>query len=300
MNSAHTLFVLVLFLASGIAQATSDLRGRLHQSASPFQSAAVSMTYGPDPEETADVVLPFFGGSGAAVVLIHGGGWSAGDKQDMSGEASRLASAGFVVININYRLGKAGDAHTYWPAQLEDVQLAVRWAKKYAQDLRIDPERICAYGASAGGHLALFLGYDREIHPGDRASLYPEFSPAVNCAITFSGPADLTQQSTYAEFSVLPFVGSSDPGAIAKMLRDASPLFLVNEQSVPTLILQGRNDTIVPQALADELDSALSKNRVPHTYQLLDGGHVYQDTPEDQKKAAEQEIVDFLAAQLHL
>jgi acetyl esterase/lipase len=69
-----------------------------------------------------------------------------------------FAMAGFNVVSINYRLASYGDRTTQWNAQLQDVQLAIRWLRQNANRFRIDPTRIGALGESAGGHLALFLG----------------------------------------------------------------------------------------------------------------------------------------------
>ena len=97
------------------------------------------------------------------VVFLHGGGWRLGSRH--VGRARRsprcrpspfeqVARAGIAVASIDYRL--SGEA--IWPAQLHDAKAAVRWLRARAGELGIDPDRIAAWGESAGGHLAELLG----------------------------------------------------------------------------------------------------------------------------------------------
>jgi acetyl esterase/lipase len=293
------LFMLALsLLGAQPAPAGDSINDRLRYGINPFLSADMDLPYGPDPEERADVIKHSLWANGAAVVMIHGGGWSEGERLHMSADAQRLANEGFTVINISYRLGKAGKPHTFWPAQLQDAQLAVRWARKNAGELGIDAQRICAYGASAGGHLSMLLGYARTIQPGDRADIFTEQSPAVNCVVNVGGPANLSHPAIIAKISVLPFLGTSKPEEIREILRAASPIHFLDENSAPTMIVQGREDDVVPKALSGELTSELKKKNLPFLYLEVDGGHVFMGTPDDQREAAEGKITSFLKSHL--
>ncbi len=94
------------------------------------------------------------------VLFLHGGGWrlgsrhSAGPQFAGSAPFEQLAQAGIGVASIDYRL--SGEA--VWPAQLHDAKAAVRWLRSRADELDVDPDRIAAWGESAGGHLAALLG----------------------------------------------------------------------------------------------------------------------------------------------
>ena len=92
----------------------------------------------------------------AAILIIHGGGWNAGSKNDIVYRALMVdyAMKGYVVANMNYRLTREAP----FPACIEDVRCAIRWMKANADKLGIDPERIGTYGHSAGGHLSLMAG----------------------------------------------------------------------------------------------------------------------------------------------
>jgi acetyl esterase/lipase len=87
-----------------------------------------------------------------AILAIHGGGWRAGDKAWADQFAKEFCPRGYVVFSINYRLSTRRNGK--WPAQIEDVQKALRYLRDNARQLRINPDRIASLGVSAGGHLA--------------------------------------------------------------------------------------------------------------------------------------------------
>src|SRR5688572_18356753 len=87
-----------------------------------------------------------------AILAIHGGAWRGGDKAWGEQFAEELCPYGYVVISINYRLSSR--LNGTWPAQIEDVQKALKYIRANAGRFRVDPDRIAALGMSAGGHLA--------------------------------------------------------------------------------------------------------------------------------------------------
>ncbi|HET6324359.1 MAG TPA: alpha/beta hydrolase, partial [Planctomycetaceae bacterium] len=96
-----------------------------------------------------------------AIVFIHGGGWSGGDRGTYAREIQAAAKRGYVAVTIEYRLtqpDKTGKAKYPFPAQIEDCKCAVRWLRANAEKYHVDPNRIGATGGSAGGHLSLLVG----------------------------------------------------------------------------------------------------------------------------------------------
>src|SRR5256884_8989955 len=89
-----------------------------------------------------------------AVVVVHGGGWTQGDKALFAQQSNQLAQRGFVAFSINYRLAPA---HPY-PAAVDDVEAAVAWVRTHAKEYGVDPKRVGALGGSAGGHPVGMLG----------------------------------------------------------------------------------------------------------------------------------------------
>src|SRR5581483_9639692 len=87
-----------------------------------------NIAYGPDPAQHLDVCIPpsGFPPGRPAVVMIHGGYWTVGDRQAYAAPCRMAAGEGIVSVTIDYRLAN-GDPHNYWPAQAVDAQLAVRW-----------------------------------------------------------------------------------------------------------------------------------------------------------------------------
>lgn len=122
--------------------------------------------------EKADLYLPGTqdGPPRPAVVIIHGGGWTGGDKgaKREINIGTTLANAGFVGLSINYRLQKK-DGPPAWPGNLHDCKAAVRYLRAQAKDLHIDPDFVGVIGGSAGGHLAALVGLTGG-RPGPRSS----------------------------------------------------------------------------------------------------------------------------------
>jgi acetyl esterase/lipase len=256
-----------------------------------------NLAYGPveNVAERLDLCTP----NGAAslepgVVLIHGGGFIGGEKEDYEALCLALASHGFVVATLNYRLSPANT----WPAPLVDVQLAVRWLRAHASDTHLDPQRLCALGDSAGGNLAVFLGVLHSIHPGDKASLLTDQSPSVSCVVDAFGPVDLTSLGANPFWQAIfpQLFGQGKQNNLA-LQRDASPLFDVTALSAPTLIIQGSIDNTVPSSQSLALQRALQQAGVSVSYISFPGGHEYTGLSAQQRQAINLQILTFLTNQ---
>ena len=89
--------------------------------------------------------------NGAGVLLVHGGSWINGDRTQLRGYGILLGRIGYTCLACEYRL--AQDAQ--WPAQIDDVNVALRYLHEHAAELGVDQGKIAVSGNSAGGHLAL-------------------------------------------------------------------------------------------------------------------------------------------------
>jgi acetyl esterase/lipase len=199
-----------------------------------------------------------------AIVVIHGGGWLEGDKSSFAsrqhgvpGNIEDFAALGFVAVTINYRL--SGEAP--FPAALEDCKCAVRWLRAHAEQFHVDPERIGAYGNSAGGHLALLLGMT-----GNEAGLegegpFPDRSSLVQAVVSDSGPIDLLYQDRHDRLrrAVRDFLGGPPEGERRVAYRKASPLHHVAPGTPPLLLIYGASDEQVPVETADRFVVALGR-----------------------------------------
>lgn len=203
-----------------------------------------------------------------AVVVIHGGAWMGGKRQDMTQLASSLADQGFVAATVSYRLAPKHK----WPAMLDDVQTSVRFLRANASRFGIDPKRIGATGASAGGHLALMLGFreTRDAKPPE----FPSHSSRVAAVFNIFGPTDMRRDfPTSVDFLFQAVLGKPKAQA-SKEIEDASPVAHITNGAAPVYTLHGKTDPLVPFAQALWLDECLKKAGIPHELVLVEGmGH---------------------------
>ena len=196
-----------------------------------------------------------------AVVVVHGGGWTAGDKSLFAQQSSQLAQRGFVAFSVDYRLAPA---HPY-PAAVEDVEAAVAWVRKHAKQYGVDPKRIGALGGSAGGHLVGMLAADGE---GSLASGH-----RVAAVVSWSGPMDFVSLApaagTNAGSSIRSFLGCL-PDACPDTYAAASPVTHVDKTDSPMLIVNSANE-LVPKSQADAMKAALDAAGVANQEIILPG-----------------------------
>jgi acetyl esterase/lipase len=202
---------------------------------------------------SGDLYLPKASGAHPAIVAIHGGGWQIGGPFGYQYWGPYLASRGYAVYAISYRLSKPGQKT--FPEALHDVRAAIQFLKGRAAELRINPERIGVMGDSAGGHLAALvaLAGDNPAFSGAYESdPYAAQSTKVKVAIPVYGVFDLYQQwqhdleSRPRDSIVEKFIGVS---AIddKRAYFDASPLSYVSAKNNGTsfLVVWGTRDDIV-------------------------------------------------------
>ena len=222
-----------------------------------------------------DPVVASAGRPGRPLVLwLHGGGWEAGSKHDCP--ATPLLAREYVVASVGYRLS----SQAVFPAQIEDCKAAVRWLRAHADEYGIDPQRIGAWGASAGGHLGALLGTTAGTRRFDVGGNLDQ-SSAVQCVLDWFGPADLLR---WGDPPIGLFMDSPNT-AVARLLggpvrahtelaRSASPVYYVDQESAPFLIMHGDRDDTVPLQQSEELHAALQRAGVESTLKVLPGaGH---------------------------
>jgi acetyl esterase/lipase len=213
-----------------------------------------------------DARVPDGAGPFPAVILVHGGGWTAGDK---SGGPRRgymypmhepLERAGFAWFSINYRLAPQ---HRY-PACIEDVETAIRWVKANAAKYRVDPRRIALSGESAGGHLVAL------------AAVRADETTRLAAIIPFYGVFDLVAMTTPGEALRRNFVALFDRQTTDEptraLLRDASPLSAVKPGLPPFLLVHGTADATVPLVQSEHMQVRLRAAGVPCELQTVEKG----------------------------
>lgn len=237
-----------------------------------LSNVLTNVAYGADPAQKMDLYLPTgFTGLRPGVILIHGGGWQAGDKGFYTGMGHALADRGFVAFSVNYRL----TPKSQYPAQANDVQRAVRWMRSHAADYHLDPARIGALGDSAGGHLSLILGTQDALDNADKALAAQ--SSRVQCVVDFYGPSDLTTATPevpqtdgqrYVAQVLHDLLGGA-PQQHTALARQASPLFSAGAKSAPTLIITGMDDPLVSPDQSERMADALHAAGVEVTLAIM-------------------------------
>ena len=206
-----------------------------------------------------------------AVVLVHGGGMWTGSRADMADPARQLAQAGYIAFAVDYRLVDIASGRHPWPAQLDDVQHAVRWVRANAARYGVDPERVGAYGWSAGGQLAALLG-TRDTR--DAASPQAAYPSRVACVVDLAGDVDLAAYTSPPALDEVVALLGGTPAQVPERYRDTSPLSWIDARTAPFLVFHGALDDVVPVAQSRRLVSALRATGVEVEYvELPDAGH---------------------------
>ena len=210
----------------------------------------------------ADVYIPEGAGPFPAVLVVHGGGWQSGDRAQVESIARRIARRGYVAVNITYRLVPGA----LFPAPVLDLQQALRWMQQNAATYRIDPDRIGAWGYSAGAHLAALVG---ALGPGDR--LYAE-GARIKAVVAGGTPADL--RKFHGGTLVPNFLGERWRES-STAFRESSPAAYVTPLDPPTFLYHGTWDLLVPLDQATDYKAALDQAGVPNELYLMRGlGHI--------------------------
>jgi len=188
------------------------------------------------------------------IITIHGGSWTGGSNKDLPQLNYYLASRGYAVAALSYRLAPDNP----FPAATEDVNAAIDYLKANSPALGIDSTRIVLIGRSAGGQLALQSAYtknDRNIR--GVAALY---APSDQ----IWGWEHPTDTRVYDSFAALRNFLSGEPSQIREAYVAASPINYIGSHTIPTLLIHGSMDPLVSVRQSERLDSALSLMKRPH------------------------------------
>jgi len=219
-----------------------------------------TLTYcaGPLASGTLDLFEPSPAPTGPApvAVFLHGGAWMLGDAAIGPGTfigdlESSLVASGWVFASVNYRLAPG----SRWPAQIDDAKCAVRYLRANAAALHVDPTRVAAVGASAGGQLASLLGLTGP-GAGFDVGPYQGVPSTVQAVVDEFGPADLNATSwstTPVARQVTPEVFGVPAQPPSPVLAGASPVSYVAPGSAPFLVIQGAGDDVVVPSQSEEL-----------------------------------------------
>lgn len=219
----------------------------------------LNVAYGADPKQTLDAYLPAGRKTTTTkvIIFIHGGGWSGGDKSELTQFVDTIKNRlpDWAVFNINYRL--ATGAPNLFPTQELDVKKAIKFIYSKRSEYGIS-DKFVLLGASAGGHLSCLHAYKYN-------------SPVkIKAVVDFFGPTDLVDMFNNPANFLVPFqlmsVTGGTPTTIPTIYADANPLNYITAQSPPTIILHGGADIVVLPSQSVLLKNKLTSFGVSNQY----------------------------------
>jgi acetyl esterase/lipase len=228
-------------------------------------SSYQNVSYGSDAQQKLDVYLPANRNNKTRLlIIIHGGGWSAGDKSDFNNYITEFQNRlpGYAFANLNYRLVTKDT--NFFPTQENDIASAITFLRDKSAEYKIS-QNFVYLGISAGAHLALLQAYKHSDILQPRG------------IVSFFGPADLVRLYMNNENTV--------PDAIKNVMNatleedpnifyESSPINYVGSNSAPTLMLHGDKDNVVPVEQAYLLRDKLQEFNVTNKLVVYPGqGH---------------------------
>ncbi|MGX5685172.1 alpha/beta hydrolase fold domain-containing protein [Chryseobacterium cucumeris] len=254
-------FLSLLFLWTGCKEKKIKLGKEIH-----FDKEE-NIHYGNNPEQVMDLYIPSTRTNKEKdiFIMIHGGGWRAGDKSQLTFFTLSMMQKfpDHIFVNMNYRLASATSFGL--PNQTNDIKKVTELLKN---KLGYNPN-VILLGNSAGGHLSMLYAYKFDA------------DKKVKAVINIVGPADLSDPGfkNYQEYS---FVESRlvAPEIIQTGISKigfASPVKWIKSDSPPTLSYYGNSDRVIPPSQERILDSVLNKNHIVYESYQFNGGHLDWD-----------------------
>ena len=213
-----------------------------------------------------------------AIVIVHGGGWRAGSKKDLVYRDLLLdyAFQGYLTVSVEYRF----DQEAAFPACIEDVKCAVRWLRAHAKEYNVNPDKIGAFGHSAGAHLVLMLAMSSDNKSLEGDGGWNDYSSKINAVVGGSTPTQIGPQRP----------NWNKP--------EWWPIGYISKNTVPMLLIQGIQDPIVKVDLVDDFVAKMKAAGAPDlSYIRIEGGDhdvAYSDSLRITKPAMDEFFEKYL------
>lgn len=203
------------------------------------------------------------------IVMIHGGGWVGGSKSDEKFVkiANSFVAMGYAVANFNYPLNKTGE-HPF-PTAISALRCGLRYLNANGGLMGFDNTRVATWGSSAGGNLSTLLAYGNDESPAlnDPETTCSEDAPMLKLSahVGYYGIYDLRNPAPSIKSMLENYLHKTivdDPVGYQNLASSASPITLVNENTVPTLLVHGLKDNLVDPSQSESLYSKLQTHGV--------------------------------------
>ncbi len=218
-----------------------------------------------------DVYLPTqnTANNGASLIVIHGGSWSGGERNDFPQWNQMFAAQGFTVFDVDYRLSQPN-----YLTATGDVKCAVKWVRENAVKFKILPDRIALLGRSAGGHLALLAAYSANDTRLPSSCSANETNENVRAVVSIYAPTDLlwaydnpaNQRVIDGPQTLANFLGGSphESNEMRERYILASPVSHVASNTPTSLLIHGGQDQLVRPENVNLLADKLKEEGAPH------------------------------------
>ncbi|MFD0836383.1 alpha/beta hydrolase fold domain-containing protein [Mariniflexile aquimaris] len=222
----------------------------------------LDISYGSDTNQKFDLYLPANRTKATkTIILVHGGGWSSGDKTDMNAfkDLLRQDLPNLAIVNINYRLADGNNKP--YPMQINDISTIINHLKTNKEKYTIS-ESFGFLGVSAGAHLSLLWSYGFDTNKN------------VKMVCSIVGPTNLTDpaylNNTLPELQEILDLYGVD--ATSSYLEEASPLHRLTTNAPPTILFYGAKDPLIPTTQGTDLRDKLVALNVTHQFTLYPNG----------------------------
>lgn len=262
---------IAVFLFLGCYGCTKDTTNSSTPVTNPLEYyEALNVSYGTDTNQVFDIYLPENRTLQTKVmILVHGGGWSAGDKVDMNGfkDILRQNFPDIAIVNINYRLSDAN--HPPYPMQTDDISSVINYLKTNRENYTIS-DTYGFIGVSAGAHLSLLWSYAHDTY--NNTSMVCSIVGPTN----FTDPAYLNNTNPQLQ-AILDLYGVD---ATTAYLESASPYHRVTAMAPPTILFYGGLDPLIPTTQGTDMRDKLDALGVVNMFTLYpDSGHGWVGAP---------------------
>ena len=227
--------------------------------------------YGDNERHYFDLYIPKDKKIVGIVLMLHGGAWMGGDENEFAGRLEQVAEEGYAGVAVRYRYI---NENVNLDDIMDDIEQAMTLVKEIGDSHGVEISGFLSTGGSAGGHLSLHYAYSR----ADSSPIPPK------AVASYCGPADLADEYYYYNEELQANNGIGDKETVAEILGYASgyphtyatraeakealklvsPIYYIDENTVPTIINHGMMDDIVPYRNAVDLDAKLTEYGIEH------------------------------------
>ncbi|MGN1403849.1 MAG: alpha/beta hydrolase fold domain-containing protein [Ruminococcus sp.] len=265
------LSMLLVLTFSGCSSESESQNANESESQSESFVTYSDLTYGEEPDQNMDIILPAEEhANGGVLLLIHGGAWVEGDKSNGYTDAfmNRYQESGYITATMNYRF--TSESITI-DDMLDDITSALNFIKTLSDQNGIPANKAMLIGWSSGGHMAELYSY----------SMADASDIEVTCVTAYSGIADLTDKDLFIDNPLDEILNrpmtdvvsclcgyTFDASSISDAetyLEKASPIFYA-DTAVPTIICHSEIDTYVNYQTAQDLKAALDQYQIDNCF----------------------------------